>query len=431
MPKQLIYIGSNVNDRTGDTLRDAFSKVNDNFGELYTATGGGDFADVATSGDYNDLINKPFIPSDISQLTDSSGSLTDVLVIVSQLPASALSGSYNDLIDLPDLNWHIGEVYHKQGSYNLLDSGSIEMGGLGGGSNTRSYKLNGQHMLSMGSNGIASNVAVGRESLQDPNLVGQYNVGVGSKSLKSNFNGEMNTALGTQSQLSNVGGSRNTSTGTESLRSNVSGSDNVSVGYRSLYSNQIGTDNTAVGKDALRLATGSNNLAIGGSAGSALTLGNNNVIIGSNDGTNIIGKSNQVVLSDGEGNVGMLIDSSQNTFFTSSVKISGQMTIDTIITQTNDVSVTILDTFPVSKYRSARYTLQVENHTQSTFHTSEILLLQDNTDTHITEFGSIYTGQDEEASFSADVFGGEVRLLCTPSTSNNMTFKVIRQSIDI
>lgn len=35
MAKQVIGIGSTANDGTGDTLRDAFDKVNDNFNEVY------------------------------------------------------------------------------------------------------------------------------------------------------------------------------------------------------------------------------------------------------------------------------------------------------------------------------------------------------------------------------------------------------------
>lgn len=37
MPKQTINIGTTANDRTGDKLRVAFDKVNDNFTELYDA----------------------------------------------------------------------------------------------------------------------------------------------------------------------------------------------------------------------------------------------------------------------------------------------------------------------------------------------------------------------------------------------------------
>lgn len=38
MPRQIINIGSNANDGTGDTLRDAMIKINDNFIELYNET---------------------------------------------------------------------------------------------------------------------------------------------------------------------------------------------------------------------------------------------------------------------------------------------------------------------------------------------------------------------------------------------------------
>ena len=39
MTKQIIFLGQPPNDRTGDPLRVAFEKVNDNFDELYARTG--------------------------------------------------------------------------------------------------------------------------------------------------------------------------------------------------------------------------------------------------------------------------------------------------------------------------------------------------------------------------------------------------------
>jgi len=35
MAKQTINIGQSANDRTGDSLRSAFNKINDNFSEVY------------------------------------------------------------------------------------------------------------------------------------------------------------------------------------------------------------------------------------------------------------------------------------------------------------------------------------------------------------------------------------------------------------
>lgn len=114
MAKQVINIGNAPNDGTGDGLRNAFTKVNSNFTELYdaqitnlnsltdvtinAATSGQaltyngtswtnasilwndiinkpNFSLVATTGSYNDLNNKPTIPTDVSNLTDTTGLL--------------------------------------------------------------------------------------------------------------------------------------------------------------------------------------------------------------------------------------------------------------------------------------------------------------------------------------------------------------------
>ena len=40
MAKQLVNRGSTANDGTGDTLRTAAQKINENFTELYTSIGG-------------------------------------------------------------------------------------------------------------------------------------------------------------------------------------------------------------------------------------------------------------------------------------------------------------------------------------------------------------------------------------------------------
>jgi hypothetical protein len=49
MAKQEINIGAAANDGTGDTLRDAFDKVNDNTTELYNVNGWAYYQDAATT----------------------------------------------------------------------------------------------------------------------------------------------------------------------------------------------------------------------------------------------------------------------------------------------------------------------------------------------------------------------------------------------
>ena len=55
-------------------------------------------ADVATSGDYADLINTPTIPTNTSDLNNDSGFLTS-----SDISAVGLSGDYSDLLNAPSL----------------------------------------------------------------------------------------------------------------------------------------------------------------------------------------------------------------------------------------------------------------------------------------------------------------------------------------
>lgn len=75
MAKQVVGVGVSANDNTGDYLRPAMIKINENFSELY------DFNDslstVAFSGNYDDLNNLPTLPD--------------------------FDGSYNSLNDLPTL----------------------------------------------------------------------------------------------------------------------------------------------------------------------------------------------------------------------------------------------------------------------------------------------------------------------------------------
>ena len=87
MAKQTINIGTTANDRTGDPLRTAFTKINQNFTELYNA----DAAEF--SGNYNDLSNKPNLSiyqlantavTDVSDLTDTSNIIERKYSIIKQ-----------------------------------------------------------------------------------------------------------------------------------------------------------------------------------------------------------------------------------------------------------------------------------------------------------------------------------------------------------
>lgn len=66
-----------------------------------------DLSTVATTGDYDDLSNKPTIPTTTSELTNDSGYITSTALtpyaLISSLSAVATSGSYTDLSDKPTI----------------------------------------------------------------------------------------------------------------------------------------------------------------------------------------------------------------------------------------------------------------------------------------------------------------------------------------
>jgi len=104
--------------------------------------------------------------------------------------------------------------------------------------------------------------------------------------------------------------------------------------------------------------------------------------------------------------------------------------IDTTETSTTSTTQVAIHTLSATVFRSARFTVQVTNSTDSTYHLTEILMIHDGTTPSITEYGTIFTGS-AEATFDADISSGNVRLLATPASTDSMEFKVVCHSITV
>jgi hypothetical protein len=102
--------------------------------------------------------------------------------------------------------------------------------------------------------------------------------------------------------------------------------------------------------------------------------------------------------------------------------------IDTTTTSTTATTLAQIDTFTAATFRSARYTIQATNSTDSTYHITEVLLIHDGTNAYITEYGTMFTGSSE-GTISADIAAGNVRLLVTPASTDTIAWKVVRHSI--
>ena len=98
------------------------------------------------------------------------------------------------------------------------------------------------------------------------------------------------------------------------------------------------------------------------------------------------------------------------------------------VTTTTTTSESSIDSFSASSYRSAKYQVQITQG--SSYHTTEVSIVHDGSDSYGTEYGTVRTGISL-ASFNTDISGGNVRLLATPASSSSTTFKLIRTLIEL
>ena len=110
---------------------------------------------VATTGSYNDLLDKPVIPTKTSELTNDSGFLTEQtlktinnesIVGTGNIEIEGFSGDYNDLTNKPSIPTKTSELTNDSGflteqtlktinGESIVGEGNIEIGG-GSGRNT-------------------------------------------------------------------------------------------------------------------------------------------------------------------------------------------------------------------------------------------------------------------------------------------------------
>jgi hypothetical protein len=98
------------------------------------------------------------------------------------------------------------------------------------------------------------------------------------------------------------------------------------------------------------------------------------------------------------------------------------------VTTTTTTSESSIDSFSASSYRSAKYQVQITQG--SSYHTTEVSIVHDGSDSYGTEYGTVRTGISL-ASFNTDISGGNVRLLATPASSSSTTFKLVRTLIEL
>ena len=134
MAKQVINTGTAVNSKNGDPLRTAFTKVNANFTELYTLTGGtaADLQELAQdyaaplfnhashtniTATYDDA-NSKILLTGVAAQVQSNWTATTGLGVILNKPV-LFSGSYTDLTNKPTIPGGVGDFVFTNGSASL------------------------------------------------------------------------------------------------------------------------------------------------------------------------------------------------------------------------------------------------------------------------------------------------------------------------
>jgi hypothetical protein len=87
----------------------------------------------------------------------------------------------------------------------------------------------------------------------------------------------------------------------------------------------------------------------------------------------------------------------------------------------------LIDTFPLTEYRTLKYVIQMSY--AGDYHSTEILLMHNDVDVHITEYATIYT-DSSLGVITAVIADGAVKLLITP-TFTNTTIKGFRTGVAV
>ena len=102
----------------------------------------------------------------------------------------------------------------------------------------------------------------------------------------------------------------------------------------------------------------------------------------------------------------------------------GNISSAQLITSTTSAN-QVVDSFSTSTYRTVKYLVQATSSTS--YQSSEIMIIHNGTTAFISEYGTVMTNTSL-VSFDADVSGGNVRLLVTP-TNAVTTINVVRTTI--
>jgi len=176
--------------------------------------------------------------------------------------------------------------------------------------------------------------------------------------------------------------------------------------------NLLTVSNATVSSGLITLDTGTINVSSGNAT--IFTSGISNITVGGTS-SNVISQGNVSAKNySTTGNLTVL-----DTGTITSLKVNDLYSNRTPVNVSTN---TIIDSFSVNKYRSAKYTMRVNS--DDGYQAVEVLLIHDGSDSFVTIYGSLSTIGTDIVSLSSSILSGNVRVLAT-TTSTNTTINLM------
>jgi len=458
MAQEVINIGAIADDGTGDTIRGAGIKINNNFTELYA-----DPLAATTLG---------FLENEIS----STASNADIV----------LKPSGTGAVLFPAIRINDNNIEGTRSNEDLIlranGSGSLVVDGIGISGTTITAidssivnineNLTVDGTLSAGATTFAGTVQIGSTldvagltTLSDLTVSGASSF-VGTTTVDNlTFNDNI---IGTSSNADlnlTPGGTGVVNVSNLTIDSSINLTDNVVKVTRSnddLTLSGNGTGSTQISNIDLDSGT-IDNTVIGAAtpaAGTFATVSFTNTQINAGQ-LNI--KDNQITVNttnadleisaSGSGNVsingfswpnsyaaGQFIktDASKNlSLATFPILYVESDVADGTVTITGDSSTQTIDSFSASTHRSVKYLIQMSDSTADRYALVEANVTHDGTNAYVSSFARVGNGQGDGSTayesivLSADISGGNVRLLGTVNNTNNQVIKFVKRVIKV
>ena len=457
MAQQTLNIGSNANDGTGDTLRVAMDKVNDNFTEIYASPlfndailiSGNEISAIRTNDDLvfapagTGSITMPALSfngnniegtrsnDNINLLPSGTGSVVFGAIKIKGTSLSSDDSTTININDglIVDGTLNVSGAATLDGATNLgstlaVPSGSTTLSTLAVTSTTSLVGTTTIDNLTFNDN------TIGSSSNADINLTpgGTGSVVISNLTVDSNINITDNEIKATASNSDLL----ITPSGTGSVvmsKTDINGGaiDNTTIGattpaagtFTTITANTSASIDGVVISDNTITSTSNADLELSGNGSGTVTV--NGLSMPAADGS-----ANQLLKTDGSGNLG---------FATAGATLNHSDINDNTTTVASSAT-TQVDSFSSATYRSAKYFISISDSTNGRFEMVEANLIHgpsaDSTiEAYLTVFGSTTSHTAPLCTFTADIDDGNVRLLATNISSDSTVFKFQRTLIDL